>query len=257
MIVLEREAARAGHVLQHLGQPQEDAVGDQRVHEEARRTAARRGRWRSSRPNVVWPTACRRACSSAIVRASHVAIVRRQPGRALRPIGQHDAAPARRAPPPAALRPGTATASPGARAGRRAAAALPRPAPPTITATGAAIMNSAPVRARSLRRDPVGQIQHHAREEACLGDAQQHARGHERPHVGDEHRRHRDQAPADHDPRDPAPRADPLENQVAGNLEQAVGRGRTGRRRTRTAVWLSPRSRCSSVAAKPMLTRSM
>ena len=55
-----------------------------------------------------------------------------------------------------------------------------------------------------------------------LGRPQHHARHVERRLVEDEHRRHRHEAPDDHDARHPEPRSHLVENQVAGNLEQAV-----------------------------------
>jgi hypothetical protein len=72
------------------------------------------------------------------------------------------------------------------------------------------------------RRNPVGEIQHHAGEEARLGDPEHDARDVERRDAGHEHRRHRHESPDDHDPGDPQPRPDALEQQVARDLEQAV-----------------------------------
>ncbi len=70
--------------------------------------------------------------------------------------------------------------------------------------------------------NPVGQIQHHSRKEAGLRHAEQHAHRIEAPLPDDEHHRHRDEAPEDHDARDPQPRADAVEDQVARDLEQAI-----------------------------------
>ena len=72
------------------------------------------------------------------------------------------------------------------------------------------------------RRHPVGEIEDDAGKEPRLGDAEQHAEQIEAPHPAHQHHRHRDQAPADHDPRDPPARADALEDQVARHFEQAV-----------------------------------
>ena len=76
---------------------------------------------------------------------------------------------------------------------------------------------------RAMRgRDPVGEIEDHAREETGLGDAKQHAEQVEARHATGEHHRHRDHTPADHDSRDPAARSHAFEDQVARHLEQAV-----------------------------------
>jgi hypothetical protein len=77
--------------------------------------------------------------------------------------------------------------------------------------------------ARATRgREPVRQVQHHAREEARLEDAEHEAQRielHRRLH---EDHRHRRQAPEDRDARQRLAGADLLEQQVARHLEQKV-----------------------------------
>ena len=106
------------------------------------------------------------------------------------------------------------------------------------------------------RRNPVGQIQHHAGEEPGLGDAQQDAHRVEAPLSDDEHHRHRDEAPHDHDPGDPDASADSLQDQIARYLEQAVAEKEEtaaqpvgGVAQAQIALQFRP--------ANPMLTRSM
>ncbi len=70
--------------------------------------------------------------------------------------------------------------------------------------------------------NPVRQVKHYPWEEPGLGDAEQDARRHERRDVIDEDRPNRDDAPADHDAGNPAACPDTLEEEVAGDLEQAV-----------------------------------
>src|SRR6185295_5735814 len=72
------------------------------------------------------------------------------------------------------------------------------------------------------RGHPVGQIVDHAREEARLGQAEQHAHRVEAPHPLHEDHAHRHEAPDDHDARDPDPRADLPQDHVAGDLEEEV-----------------------------------
>ena len=80
-----------------------------------------------------------------------------------------------------------------------------------------------PDRARPLpRREPVRQVQDHAREEARLGGAEQEAHDvearrplHERGAGGDD-------PPGEHDPRDPLARAELVQREVARDLEEEV-----------------------------------
>src|SRR5262249_25970416 len=71
-------------------------------------------------------------------------------------------------------------------------------------------------------RKPRCQVECDARKEARLGNAEQEAHDVEAPDVIDEGHHDGEQAPGDHDARDPHPRAEPVEREVAGNLEQAV-----------------------------------
>ena len=85
-------------------------------------------------------------------------------------------------------------------------------------------MKSAPVRARSLAGIQYVRVQHHPGEEARFRDPEQRTSGHERRDIRDEHGRHRHDPPSDEDSRNPSARPDPLENQIARYLEQAVGK---------------------------------
>ena len=77
--------------------------------------------------------------------------------------------------------------------------------------------------ARTVRcRNPVRQIQQHARKEPRLRRAQQEAQRVERGRPADQRRGGRDQPPRDHDPRDPDARAVALQRKVARHLEEEV-----------------------------------
>ncbi|CAB5629194.1 Uncharacterised protein [Pseudomonas aeruginosa] len=71
-------------------------------------------------------------------------------------------------------------------------------------------------------REPVGEVEDDAGEEARLGDAQQEAQDIESHGVVGEHHRRRDQAPGDHDPAQPDPGAEAVQHQVAGYLEAGI-----------------------------------
>jgi len=71
-------------------------------------------------------------------------------------------------------------------------------------------------------RNPVGEIEDDAREEAGFGDAQQKAHRIEAPLAADEGHGDGDEAPADHDARDPDARAEFLHRQIARHLEQDI-----------------------------------
>ena len=81
-------------------------------------------------------------------------------------------------------------------------------------------MNKETMRARSLARKPIGEIEDDAGEEPGLGDAKRKAQDIEAPLAGDEGHGGRDQPPADHDPRDPDARAKSVQREVARNLER-------------------------------------
>ena len=212
--------ARAGGVLQHPRQPQEDAVGHRRVQQVDERqqpdAAASQAAQHAAVPRLQPLRAFR-----AHRRRQPLAVVGRQPVGLFRPIGQHpqrQESENHRGQPFEQEQPLPAAQSEHAvhaqdrfrhrraddhRHGRR--------------------HHEQRIGARALGRGhPVGEVEHHAGEESRLGDAQHDARDHERRHVADEHRRHRHEAPADHDARDPAAGADAIEDQIAGNLEQAV-----------------------------------
>lgn len=70
--------------------------------------------------------------------------------------------------------------------------------------------------------EPVGQVQHHARKQTGLGNAQQQAQHVERRLALHKGHGRRDQAPGHHDPRDPEPRADLVHDQVAGDFRQRI-----------------------------------
>ena len=71
-------------------------------------------------------------------------------------------------------------------------------------------------------REPVGEIEDDAGKEAGLRDAEQEAQDVEAGRTLHERHRRRDQAPGDHHPRDPDPRADLVQDDVGGHLEQKV-----------------------------------
>jgi hypothetical protein len=71
-------------------------------------------------------------------------------------------------------------------------------------------------------RVPIGQVQDDAREEPGFGRAQQEAQDVEHVHAGHEHHAGGNDAPGDHDARDPDLRAHFVQDDVAGNLENEV-----------------------------------
>ena len=70
--------------------------------------------------------------------------------------------------------------------------------------------------------EPVGEIENHAREKTCLDHAEQGAQRVKARNPAHQHHGRGDRAPHDHQAPDPAPRADPRENEVARDLKQAV-----------------------------------
>ena len=81
-----------------------------------------------------------------------------------------------------------------------------------------------------LRREPVGQVEQHAGEEAGLGDAEQHPQQRERGVALHEGHGGGEQAPGHHDARQPDPRPDPVQDQVARQLEHRVADEEDARR---------------------------
>ena len=73
-----------------------------------------------------------------------------------------------------------------------------------------------------IGREPPGQVQHDARIEARFGQAQQEADAVEAPVVPDEGGQAGDDAPGEQDAGDPFARADPVQDQVAGDFRQEV-----------------------------------
>ena len=71
-------------------------------------------------------------------------------------------------------------------------------------------------------REPVGQVQHHARRQARFGNAEQKAQDVEAGFVVGKHHGGRHQAPGDHDPAQPDACADFVQHQVAGHFEHGV-----------------------------------
>jgi hypothetical protein len=69
---------------------------------------------------------------------------------------------------------------------------------------------------------PEREVEDDSREEPRFGDAEQEAHDVEHPLAVNEHHRRRDDAPRDHDPGDPDPRAKLLEEDVARHLEEKV-----------------------------------
>ncbi|MNS65958.1 hypothetical protein D3C72_991510 [compost metagenome] len=77
-------------------------------------------------------------------------------------------------------------------------------------------------RGAAARREPVGQVEHDAGEEAGFEHAQQEAQRIELRRGGDAHHRHRGQAPQHHDARERAPCAKARQQHVAGHFAQHV-----------------------------------
>jgi hypothetical protein len=71
-------------------------------------------------------------------------------------------------------------------------------------------------------REPISEEQHETREEAGLGDAEQEAKDEEAVGASAESRGARQDAPGNHDARDPEARAEFLHDEVAGDFEQAI-----------------------------------
>src|SRR5215831_5936944 len=69
---------------------------------------------------------------------------------------------------------------------------------------------------------PIGQIENDSRKEAGLGDAENESQCIETGVVPDERMADRQNAPGDHDARDPDARADFLQNEVAGHFEKEI-----------------------------------
>ena len=91
-------------------------------------------------------------------------------------------------------------------------------------------------------REPVGEVEHDAGEEAGLGDAQQEAHDGEARRAGDQRGQAGEDAPGDHDARDPYPRADLFQDDVAGHLEDEIAPVERAERRNRNAAAEMPRS---------------
>ena len=75
-----------------------------------------------------------------------------------------------------------------------------------------------------FRGEPEGEIENHAGEEASLTDAEQKAHEKERVWAFDEAHTGGDNAPRDHDAGDPEARADLVEEQVAGQIEETLAK---------------------------------
>src|SRR5436305_13197381 len=71
-------------------------------------------------------------------------------------------------------------------------------------------------------REPIGEVQYETGEEAGLGKTEQEPYGHEAVRADREGGTTRDDPPSDHDPRDPDPRADLFENEIARHLEKDI-----------------------------------
>ncbi len=216
----QQESTCAGDVLEQLRQPQEHAVVDDGVEEE---DGAEKPELGLAKPRLreVWPAAWRTARSSAIVRTSQ----------SRSSADSQRASSGRSVSTTSARRPSTTAGSPSTRKSHCHPRSPSVPlsfssawesGAPMMTATGDAIMKSAPVRARSEAgnqyvkkstmpgKNPASAMPRMTRAAMNVGASRY------------EHRRHRHQAPADHDAGDPAPGAHALEDQVARNFEQAI-----------------------------------
>ena len=76
--------------------------------------------------------------------------------------------------------------------------------------------------AAMANREPLGDVVQNAREEPGFGRTEQKAHHIEAVRPLDERHADGDGAPGDHDPRKPAPRAEAVEHQVAGDFQQEV-----------------------------------
>jgi hypothetical protein len=83
-------------------------------------------------------------------------------------------------------------------------------------------MNVPMMRGAIGRREPIGQIKNDAGKESRLGGADEKAHDEEAQRAGDEHHRNRQYAPARHDARDPAPRTEALQQQIARHFEEEI-----------------------------------
>ena len=81
-------------------------------------------------------------------------------------------------------------------------------------------------------RKPVGEVEQHAREEAGLGHAEQEPDDGEARRVVDEGHDGGEDAPRDHDARDPYPRADLFHDYVARHLEDEVAQEERSERKS-------------------------
>ncbi|MNZ88501.1 hypothetical protein D3C78_1073960 [compost metagenome] len=77
--------------------------------------------------------------------------------------------------------------------------------------------------ATPVSREPAVDVNQDAREEPGLGHAKEQAQGVEPFGIGDQQHARGEQAPEHHQGRNPAPRADALQHQVAGYAEQRIG----------------------------------
>jgi hypothetical protein len=108
---------------------------------------------------------------------------------------------------------------------------------------------------RAPRRKPICEIEDGAGEEARLGDAEQEAHGVEARRPADKGHCRGDQAPAHHDARDPDACTEPLECEIARDLEQEVADEEDAGAGPENAR-AEPRSWFMASAANPTLTRS-
>jgi hypothetical protein len=76
--------------------------------------------------------------------------------------------------------------------------------------------------ATTERREPLREVQHNAGEEPGFGGTGEQAQGIELGRCGDKHQAGRQDAPSHHHHRDPAPRAEPGQCQIAGYATQHV-----------------------------------
>ena len=104
-------------------------------------------------------------------------------------------------------------------------------------------------------REPIGEIEDHAGEEARFDKSEQKTQDEKADRPANEGKRARNQAPGHHYAGNPAPGADPIEDQIARHLQDEIALEERPAPSPKIEA-LSPRSLFIVRAANPMFTRS-
>ena len=83
-----------------------------------------------------------------------------------------------------------------------------------------ASIKKAVIFARCCCGKPIAQVQNDAGKEARFGHSQQNAKSVERPLIRHKHRAAGDKSPTDHDPSNPFPRTEAMQQQVAWHFKE-------------------------------------